>query len=163
MHAESPPTEISVRLTVNRQICDLVVPVEERLLETLRERLHLFSARYGCGSGHCGSCVVWVNDAPVPSCLTLTVRVKEPVTTMEGLVEDPVMTRLVESFAEEHAAQCGYCTPGMLMSARHRLGNADHPLDDEEWKEILEAHVCRCTGYYAPLRALKRVIHHAMD
>ncbi|AEJ39546.1 (2Fe-2S)-binding domain protein [Sulfobacillus acidophilus TPY] len=163
MTTELPLDTRKVRLTVNDIPYDLLVPNDERLLETLRERLHLFSARYGCGSGHCGSCVVWVDHKPVPSCLVLTGRVKGKVTTLEGLAQDPAMQRLLDAFSEEHAAQCGYCTPGMLMSARHRLEQSNGELDEEAWKDVLEGHVCRCTGYYAPLRALKRVTPHAVD
>lgn len=163
MAIKSPLDTQKVRLTVNGIPHDLLVPSDERLLETLRERLHLFSARYGCGSGHCGSCVIWVDDKPVPSCLVLTARVKGAVTTLEGLAHDPVMQRMLDAFSEEHAAQCGYCTPGMLMSARHRLKQPVDGLDEEAWKDVLEGHVCRCTGYYAPIRALKRVTPHGVD
>ncbi|MCL4318555.1 MAG: 2Fe-2S iron-sulfur cluster-binding protein [Firmicutes bacterium] len=153
-----------VVMNVNTHHRTLVVPGHERLLTTLRERFHLFSPRYGCGTGHCGACVVLVNGEPVPSCLLLTVRQQNGVIeTLEGVEDDAIMTRLMTAFAEEHAAQCGYCSPGLLLSARHLLKSCPNPTQSEIQTE-LSSHICRCTGYYAPLRAIIKVRDsHAMD
>jgi carbon-monoxide dehydrogenase small subunit len=150
-------THYSAVVTVNGHVHRLTVPGHERLLTTLRERLHLFSARYGCGTGHCGACVVLVNEEPVPSCLLLTVRQqKNRIQTLEGLKKDSLLAQLMTSFAEEHAAQCGYCTPGLLLSARHLLKTCPSATESR-LREELSSHICRCTGYYAPLRAIAKV------
>jgi carbon-monoxide dehydrogenase small subunit len=158
------PNVYAVDLVLNgdRQVVE--VPPDERLLHTLRQRFHLFSARYGCGTGHCGACVVLVNDQPVPSCLVLTVRLdKQTVSTVEGLDKDAVMQELNHAFATENAAQCGYCSPGMLLSARALL-KRNRQATDEDVREMMMSHMCRCTGYYAPLRAIEKVRDaHAVD
>ncbi|PSR29254.1 MAG: (2Fe-2S)-binding protein [Sulfobacillus thermosulfidooxidans] len=161
-HLEDELYEVS--LVVNNQQHILKVPAEERLLTTLRTRLHIFSARYGCGTGHCGSCVVLVDHEPVPSCLLLTIRQKNRVIqTVEGFEDDLLMNQLIAAFSEEHAAQCGYCTPGLLLSAKYLLERKQE-LTESDLRAGISSHICRCTGYYAPLRAIAKVRdHHALD
>ncbi|MDA8194698.1 MAG: 2Fe-2S iron-sulfur cluster-binding protein [Thermaerobacter sp.] len=148
-----------VVVTVNGRLYPLEVSVDERLLDTLRTRLGLYGARYGCGTGHCGACVVVRNDEEtVPSCLVLTARLDgQRVTTYEGYQQDRRLKSLMDAFAEEGAAQCGYCTPGMLVSLRLLLEKEARVTEDVVRTALL-SHICRCTGYYAPVRAVMKVV-----
>lgn len=147
-----------VRLAVNGELKTVTVPAEERLLDTLRTKIGLYGARYGCGTGHCGACVVsQAGVGLVPSCLMLTVRLNgAAITTYEGLETDPLMQDLQVAFVAEGAAQCGYCTPGMLLSL-HRVLSLG-PVDENAVRESLVSHLCRCTGHYAPVRAAMKVV-----
>ncbi len=147
-----------VQLAVNGKLKTVTVPADERLLDTLRTKMDLYGARYGCGTGHCGACVVSQEGVGlVPSCLMLTVRLDgAAITTYEGLETDPLMRDLQDAFVEEGAAQCGYCTPGILLSLHHVL--SQDPVDENVVRESLVSHLCRCTGHYASVRAAMKVL-----
>lgn len=133
--------------------------VEERtcLGDFLRDCSGLTGTHLGCEHGVCGACTVMLDDKPVRSCLVYAVQVNEKkIETVEGFQDDPVMERLRQAFSENHALQCGFCTPGMLITARDivtRLGN----IDEKRIREELAGNLCRCTGYVGIVRAIKQV------
>ena len=135
-------------------------PVEPRtsLADFLREQLMLTGTNIGCEHGVCGACTVLIDGAPARSCITLAIACDgADVRTIEGLDDDPVAALLREAFAAEHALQCGYCTPGMLVTARDivtRLPDAD----ERRVREELAGNLCRCTGYVGIVRAIMRVL-----
>jgi len=147
-----------VAFTVNKKKVTLKVGPKERLLDTLREQLHLTGTKEGCGIGECGACTVILNGKAVPSCLILTGQIEgSEVLTVEGLEIDGKLDLLQQAFIDYNAVQCGFCTPGMLMSAKALLMKNPHP-DREEIKTALEGNLCRCTGYEQIIEAIESVI-----
>ncbi len=134
-------------LTVNGETRDVAFLPHETLLEVLRERMGLTGTKHGCELGECGTCTVLVDGKPVLSCLVLGVNaVGAKVETVEGLASGDGLHPLQQAFVELGAAQCGYCTPGFLMTAKALL--ADHPRPDRQClKDGLAGNLCRCTGY----------------
>ena len=138
---------IRISLTVNGESHDLLVPVHKMLLEVLREDLDLIGTKHGCELGECGTCTVLVNGAPVLSCLALPADLQESeVTTVEGLADGGRLHPLQQAFAELGAAQCGYCTPGILLTAQWLLATTRQPTR-AQIREALAGNLCRCTGY----------------
>ena len=132
------------------------VPGEESLLDMLRERLELKGTKEGCGVGECGACTVLIDGKAVNSCLTAAWQVAgRSVTTIEGVAKDGLASDLQEAFIQTGAVQCGFCTPGMIISAEDLLSCNPDP-DDEEIKTALAGNLCRCTGYHDIVRAVKR-------
>ncbi len=132
------------------------VPGEESLLGLLRDRLGRLGTKEGCGVGECGACSVLLDGRVVNACLTAAWQVAErEVTTIEGLAPAGEMHPLQRAFLEAGAVQCGYCTPGMVMSALDLLGRNPDPAD-EEIKEALAGNLCRCTGYHDLVRAVRK-------
>lgn len=131
------------------------------LADWLRDDLHLPGTRIGCGEGVCGSCTVLIDGEPVRSCLTLAAQASgRSVVTVEGLAADPQGAAIQRAFADHHAAQCGFCTSGMLAVVRHYLADdsvADHG-DDAAIRGALNAVICRCTGYQPIVAAVKAVV-----
>src|ERR1700737_2734394 len=122
-------------------------PVHKTLLEVLREDLGLTGTKHGCELGECGTCTVLVDGKPQLSCLVLPIQLEgRRVTTIEGLAQGSQLHPLQETFAELGAAQCGYCTPGMLLAGAALLESNPHPTRDEI-REALAGNLCRCTGY----------------
>ncbi len=125
------------------------------LLEVLREDLGLTGTKHGCELGECGACAVLKDGKPVLSCLVLGVECdRSDVTTVEGLAEGPELSALQAAFADLGAAQCGYCTPGILLTAKHLLDHTPRPTRDEI-KEALSGNLCRCTGYLQIFEAVE--------
>ncbi len=147
--------KVLLHLNINGQIHDVYVPVQKTLLEVLREDLGLPGTKHGCELGECGACTVLVDGNPVLSCLTLPVEVQHSkIETVEGLGNTTNPHPLQQEFAARGAAQCGYCTPGMLMSAKALLDKK--PLvNQDEIKTALSGNLCRCTGYQRILDAVE--------
>jgi aerobic-type carbon monoxide dehydrogenase small subunit (CoxS/CutS family) len=142
-------------LIVNREAMDALVDTRKTLLEVLREDLQLTGTKHGCELGECGACAVLLDGQPVLSCLALAVEcVNRSVTTVEGLVEDGKLHPLQERFADLGAAQCGYCTPGILVTAKALLDRNPNP-DRATIREALSGNLCRCTGYLQIIEAIE--------
>ncbi|MEV7006616.1 (2Fe-2S)-binding protein [Streptosporangium sp. NPDC051022] len=143
-----------VRVNADQVIDRRDIPGDERLLDTLRDRLGLRSVKRGCNRGECGACTVLVNSRPVVSCLTLTARVRGQVETAEGLADQSV--RLRRAFAQHGAFQCGFCTPGMIVTATALLRDGT-PRDEAALRHELAGNICRCTGYQQIIDAIQAV------
>jgi carbon-monoxide dehydrogenase small subunit len=141
--------------TVNGEPVDLLVDGYKTLLEMLREDLQLTGTKHGCELGECGACAVLVDGEPLLSCLVLAVECDgRAVTTVEGLAGGGALHPLQEAFADVGAAQCGYCTPGILITAKALLDRNPQPTA-EEIKEALAGNLCRCTGYLQIVEAVE--------
>jgi aerobic carbon-monoxide dehydrogenase small subunit len=148
--------EVEVELTVNGRSRRARVEPRKTLADTLREDLHLTGTHIGCEHGVCGACTVLVDGAAVRSCLMFAVQaVGTEVTTVEGLAPDAASLSPVQrAFREHHGLQCGFCTPGFVVSATAFLAGNPHPTD-EEIREGLSGNLCRCTGYQGIVRAVR--------
>ncbi len=149
---------IKINFTVNNQKVSLEVSDSLRLLDILRNELNLTGTKEGCGIGECGACTVIMNGKAVCSCLILAGQLHNAeIETIENLEKDEVLSKLQQAFLEHGAIQCGFCTPGMLISAKALLDKNPNP-DEMEIKEALEGNLCRCTGYIPILEAVKAVV-----
>jgi carbon-monoxide dehydrogenase small subunit len=137
----------TIQLNVNGTDLSVTVEPMKRLLDVLREDLHLTGTKEGCGEGECGSCSVLMDDGLVNSCLVPAFQVaNSKIETVEGLAREGVLHPLQQAFLENGGAQCGICTPGMLMAAKHLLAHNPHPTM-AEIREGLAGNLCRCTGF----------------
>jgi carbon-monoxide dehydrogenase small subunit len=142
-----PASALTVSVEINGEQVELEVPARRLLVHFLRDDLGLTGTHVGCDTGNCGACTVHLDGEPVKSCMLLAVQVDGArLTTVEGLASNGELTALQKSFREHHALQCGYCTPGMLMSATALLERNPHPTEDEV-RYALQGNICRCTGY----------------
>jgi|SRR5579864_515147 len=142
-------------LRVNGEHVRVYLPVHKTLLEVLREDMNLTGTKHGCELGECGTCTVLVDGKPELSCLLLPVQVEGcAITTVEGLAKGSELHPLQQAFVELGAAQCGYCTPGILLAAKSVLDTASRPTRDEI-REALAGNLCRCTGYMKILEAVE--------
>ena len=146
-----PTTKL--RLNVNGQTCQLSVDVRSTLLDVLRESLGLCGTKKGCDQGQCGACTVHVDGVRVLSCLTLAVAVAErEITTIEGLATGGALHPMQSAFLEQDGFQCGYCTPGQIMSA---VGAAGEGVPDDEIRDDMSGNICRCAAYPNIVAAVK--------
>ena len=144
-----------ITLTVNGEARDLIVAVHKTLLEVLREDMGLTGTKHGCELGECGTCTVLVDGEPVLSCLALPVEMQgRDIRTVEGMADGSRLHPLQQAFAELGAAQCGYCTPGILLTAEALLEDNPTPSRDEV-RIALAGNLCRCTGYTKILDAVE--------
>lgn len=148
---------IDLEMTVNGEVVDMTVPVGRHLIDVLRLDLGLTGSHVGCEHGVCGACTVIVDGAAVRGCLTLAAQLQgSEVWTIEGLTEGGEIADLQKAFVERNALQCGYCTPGMLASAK-ALIEADGVPSRETIREHMSGNYCRCTGYEAIVDAIETV------
>lgn len=141
--------------TVNGDPVDLVVAPDAVLSEVLRDRLELYGVKEGCSEGVCGACTVLMDGRPIRSCITLALEAEgTAITTIEGVAQDGKLHPVQEAFIENGAVQCGFCTPGMILSAKALLDRNDQPTDDQI-KKALAGNFCRCTGYAKILDAVR--------
>ncbi|MFG2542665.1 (2Fe-2S)-binding protein [Streptomyces sp. NPDC048232] len=156
--AERGPHPVRITLSINGTAHDLDVEPRVSLLDALREHLDLTGAKKGCDQGTCGACTVWVEGRRVLACLTLAVACEgREVTTVEGLAPEAEPHPVQRAFVEQDAFQCGYCTPGQIMSAVALLEEG-HTTDDAEIKEWMSGNICRCAAYpniRAAIRAVR--------
>ena len=147
---------MAITLNVNGTDYPLEVKPNEILLNVLRDRLGLMGTKYGCGIGECGACTVLLDGKAVLSCQTLAFTAGgKRITTIEGLERDGELDPLQQAFIDEGAVQCGYCTPGMILSAKALLDVKPDP-STEEIKQAIRGNLCRCTGYINIVRAIKK-------
>ena len=150
-------------LNVNGERQELAVPVHKTLLEVLREDMGLTGTKHGCELGECGTCTVLVDGAPVLSCLLLPIELEgREITTIEGMARGGALHPLQQAFAELGAAQCGYCTPGILLASLALLERNPRPARDEI-RRALAGNLCRCTGYTKILEAVERAAERQGD
>ncbi len=137
----------AIELTVNgRRVC-AEVRADETLLEFLRTQLRIIDAKLGCGKGDCGTCTVLLDGRPVKSCIVLAASADgKDVKTLSGMQEEPLIKALQESFVTHGAVQCGFCTPGMILTAASYLREHENPSRDDI-RRALSGNLCRCTGY----------------
>lgn len=146
--------KLPVLLKVNGDEYDLIVDSRRSLLDVLRNDLGLTGTKEGCGEGVCGACTVLLDGKAVNSCLILAVEVKgKEILTIEGLTQGSVLHPLQQSFIDHWAIQCGFCTPGMILSAKALLDQNPHP-SEEEIRRALAGNLCRCTGYAKIIKAI---------
>jgi aerobic carbon-monoxide dehydrogenase small subunit len=145
----------SVTMTVNGKHVTATVDPRTLLVQFLREHLHLTGTHVGCDTSQCGACVVHVDGRAIKSCTTLAVACDgSSVTTIEGLGTPDNLHPMQAAFRENHGLQCGYCTPGMIMSAVDIVNRKGHHLDEHTIREELEGNICRCTGYHNIVKAV---------
>lgn len=143
-----------VTLRVNGESYELSIDVRRTLLEVLRDDLNLTGTKEGCGTGDCGACTVLVDGVPITSCLTLAIEAQgREITTIEGLAKDGQPHPIQRAFIEHGAIQCGFCTPGMIISAKALLDKNPQPTEAEV-REAISGNYCRCTGYTKIVEAI---------
>lgn len=144
-----------IELNLNGKTYSLSVPSNRTLLQVIREDLGLTGTKEGCSEGECGVCTVLLNGVPIRSCLTLAVDVRgKEILTIEGLAKNGKLHPLQKSFIEHGAIQCGFCTPGMILSAKALLDENPSPTE-EEIRIALSGNLCRCTGYIKIFKAVQ--------
>lgn len=145
----------TVTLQVNGQTYSLEIDVKDLLLQTIREKVGLTGTKEGCGTGECGACTVLVDGEPVNACLYLTVRAEgKPILTIEGLRNGHTLHPLQMAFANTAALQCGFCGPGVLLSANALLDRHPNP-SENQIREAIAGNICRCTGYTKMVAAIQ--------
>lgn len=146
---------MKITFTLNDETLTMDVKEDIRLLDFLRDELGLTGTKEGCGEGECGACTVIIDGKAVNSCLVLLPEIDgSEITTIEGLSKNGELDPIQKAFIDEGAVQCGFCTPGMIMSTKGLLDRKVNP-SDEEIMEAIEGNLCRCTGYYKILQAIR--------
>jgi aerobic-type carbon monoxide dehydrogenase small subunit (CoxS/CutS family) len=149
-------TNMKIQITINGRPRSFDVEPNKLLLNLLREDLGLTGAKYGCGIGECGACTVHVNGEPVLGCMTLAVDCDgKSVETIESLSDGTELHPIQQAFLDEGAIQCGFCTPGFIMTTKALLGENPEP-SETEIREYLKGNLCRCTGYVNIVKAVQK-------
>ena len=154
MEERKEQKKIKIKLTVNER--DYVVEVKPHwtLLDVIRDQIGLTGTKYGCGTGECGACTVLMDGKPAPSCLVLAAQAEgKQIVTIEGLSNGDKLHPLQKTFIEHGAIQCGYCIPGMILSAKALLDRKSNPTE-EEVRYAIDGNLCRCTGYVKQVEAI---------
>lgn len=146
---------MKIRFILNGRTAEIDIDPDARVVDVIRENLMLTGTKEGCGSGECGACTVLVDGEPRLSCLMLAAQLSgRSVTTIEGVGEVPAGKTLLRTFVEAGAVQCGFCTPGMILSAKALLDANSDPTE-EDIRQALAGNLCRCTGYVKVVEAVK--------
>jgi carbon-monoxide dehydrogenase small subunit len=152
---DEPVSSKTIHVTVNGEQIDYDVEARRLLVHFIRDDLSLTGTHVGCDTGNCGACTVLYNGVAAKSCMLLAVQADgATIETVEGLATDGELTALQQAFSDNHALQCGYCTPGMLMSAKHLLEQNPSP-SEEEIRKGIQGNICRCTGYVNIVKAIQ--------
>lgn len=145
-----------IELSVNGESAEFLVEPQETLLEVLRDHMGLTGTKEGCGTGECGSCTVLIGGKPILSCLTLAVEChQQDIVTIEGIGEGNKLSPVQQAFLDCGAIQCGFCTPGMVLSSEVLLKENPNPQEKDIYK-ALEGNLCRCTGYNKIIEAVHK-------
>ena len=149
---------IRIEIKINNKVYHEIVDLDQTLLNLIREKLNLTGTNEGCNKGQCGACTVIKDGVAVNACLTLAIQCNgAEITTIEGLAESNSLDPLQIAFVQEGAIQCGFCTPGMIMSAKALLNEIKNP-NDEQIEDALSGNLCRCSGYTKVIKAVKSTI-----
>ena len=147
--------KMNITLRVNGEEYDLLLYPHRTLAEVLREELHLTGAKQSCNEGACGTCTVLIDGIPARSCLLLAMEMEgREITTIEGLAREGALHPVQQAFVDHYAIQCGFCTPGMILTATALLARNPDPTE-EEIREAISGNVCRCTGYTKIVEAIQ--------
>ena len=147
----------TVSVEINGELYEREVDARRLLVHFIRDDLELTGTHVGCDTGNCGACTVLYDDQAVKSCMLLAVQADgAKIETVEGLAQDGQLHPLQQAFSDHHALQCGYCTPGMLLSAKHLLDN-NHEPTEAEIRRAIQGNICRCTGYVNIIEAIAAV------